>query len=359
MEINLDFWKNKKVLVTGHTGFKGSWLSLWLAQMGSKVVGVSLDPPTNPSLYSQINLNKYINSLRADIGNKKALSDICKKFKPEVIFHLAAQPLVVDSYKDPYYTFQTNFIGSLNILEIARSSNFVKSCIMVTTDKVYENKEQNTGYIETDSLNGSDPYSASKASTEILINSYIKSYFNKNGSNFSTKIASVRAGNVIGGGDWANDRIIPDAVRSFLSGDDLKIRNPQSIRPWQNVLEPLGGYIILAQKLYEESNYSGGWNFGPNETDHKTVLEVISMLKKDWKAKNKIIISQSNNYIETKILKLNCTKAYKFLNWAPIWNLEKTIKKLTNWYKEDMVEKKLIKICISDIEEYISIYNQK
>lgn len=360
MEIKRDFWKGKNVLITGHTGFKGSWLSLWLSYLGANVTGISLDPDTDPNLYSQIKIYDDISSLRVNINDFNKLNHTIKDIRPEIVFHLAAQPLVIESYLDPIKTFHTNFIGTLNILESIRFCDSVRCAVLITTDKVYENNDDNHAYKEYEKLNGDDPYSASKAASEILINSYSKSFFMKDSDkNDNPLLASVRAGNVIGGGDWAKDRIIPDAVKSFSQEKDLVIRYPNSIRPWQNVLEPLSGYILIAQNLFlNQTDFTGSWNFGPDEKE-ETVMNVITKLKKEWGANSKIIINDKNNHHEAKILKLDCTKAKTKLNWRPQWSLDITISKLTAWYKSIENEEKLRNICISDIEEYTTTFNDK
>ncbi len=352
MVISNNFWKNKKVLITGHTGFKGSWLTIWLESMGAKIVGVSLDPLNEKNLYDLAKIGKKIKSLRCDIRNRDELKKIFSRSKPEIVFHLAAQPLVIKSYKNPVETYETNFMGTLNILESIRNISSVKACIVVTSDKCYQNNEWNWGYRENDPLGGHDPYSSSKGSCELLVNSYRLSYFT--GKN-KTKIASVRAGNVIGGGDFSDDRLIPDAVNSFVSKKILKIRSPKSTRPWQHVLEPLGGYILLAQKLISKnSHFDQAWNFGPYPEDIRTVRDVIDIFVKKWGKEFKYKIEKSKNIHEAKLLSLDCSKAIHEMKWRPNWNLEKAIEHTVNWYKAYLQKEDLYNITLIQINEYLN-----
>ena len=270
------YFKNKKIIITGHTGFKGSWLSYILDKNNSIVKGYSLSPKTSPSLFSQLKFSDKFSSVIADINDFEKLRKEIVSFNPDIIFHLAAQPIVIESYNNPKYTFDTNFTGTLNLLEILREAKEECVCIFITTDKVYANNEQKNSFKEDDKLGGNDPYSASKAASEILINSYFKSYFSKN----NISIASVRAGNVIGGGDWSKFRLLPDIVRAHKDKSELNVRHPKAVRPWQHVLEPLFGYLELSQRLSNDKmKYSGSWNFGPKEDDIKTVSEVIQLAK--------------------------------------------------------------------------------
>lgn len=327
-------YKNKTVFITGHTGFKGSWLAYWLSKMGAKVIGYSLNPPTNPNHFELLE-SDYV-SIIEDIRDKENLQKAILKHKPDVVFHLAAQPIVKQSYIDPVETFETNVIGTLNVVDACRKSNLVKVIINITSDKCYENKEWIWGYRESDSMGGYDPYSASKGCSEILTSSYRNSFFNLKdyGEKHNTLLASVRAGNVIGGGDWAKYRIIPDIIRAAVKGEKVEIRNPKATRPWQHILEPLSGYLTLAWKLLEgEKEFASGWNFGPETKNNKPVSEVAKGSMKYWKD---IKLTESNNpddVHEANLLMLDCSKAIKFLKWKPIWDFSETLKKTIEWYK--------------------------
>ena len=325
------FFKNKRILITGHTGFKGSWLTAWLVKMQAKVTGVSLSNHSIPSHFSYLNLKNKVDHKLLDIRDKKKLENIIKKKQPDFIFHLAAQALVTESYKNPRFTFETNTLGTLNILESLRYIN--KKCVVViiTSDKVYKNFEVEKGYTENDILGGYDPYSASKASAELVIQSYIKSFYSKNKR---LRIGIARAGNVLGGGDWSLNRLIPDCVKSWSKNRSVLIRNPSSTRPWQHVLEAVHGYLILATKLKKEEKINGhAFNFGPNTKNVKKVLEVIKLMKKNWKKVRFKIISNKNLYHESKLLKLNSNKALKKLNWKCLLSFEETINMVTSWYR--------------------------
>jgi CDP-glucose 4,6-dehydratase len=343
--IKTNFWKNKKVLITGHTGFKGGWLSLWLQYLGAKVVGVSLDPPTECSLYQKASVATGMISLRQDIRNGEKIKKIFVQHQPEIVFHLAAQPLVRYSYKDPVKTYETNVMGTLHILEAIRAIDTVQSTIIVTTDKCYQNKEWYWGYREIDPMGGQDPYSSSKGAVELLISSYRDSYL--------LNIASVRAGNVIGGGDWAEDRLIPDIIRAFQENKSIEIRNPSSIRPWQHVLEPLSGYIRLAECLTHSSKkYAQAWNFGPYDKDVKSVEWIVRKMIKHWGKKNYWKIDKNNNPHEANYLKLDCSKAHKELDWHPKWELDIALQKIVHWHKAEGNQSNMRKETISQIEEY-------
>jgi len=343
---SLDLYKGKKVLITGHTGFKGAWLALMLHEFGAKVTGYSLNPPTEPNLFSSLGLNKKTNSIIADIRDFERFDAVVRETKPDIIFHLAAQPLVRDSYDDPIYTYETNIMGTANVCESMRK-NSVSAGIIITTDKVYRNIEADYTYKEGDPLGGYDPYSNSKACADLIVDSYIKSFFNQKdyGEKHSTLIASVRAGNVIGGGDWAKDRLIPDAVRSFLDkNEELTIRYPEATRPWQHVFEPLCGYILLgAALLNKEVDKVGSWNFGPNEADMQSVANVlqlvISTIGKGSFKTEKADKHEANN------LKLDSSKAKNELGWRPKYDLKKAIEETVLWY-QFFYEKK------GDIAEY-------
>ncbi len=326
----MKFWKNKNVFITGHTGFKGSWLSFWLSSLGANVTGYSLKPKNRKNLFDELNLKKCITkNYFADIRNFTKLKKSIIKSKANIVFHLAAQPLVLDSYKNPINTYETNVIGTANVLETSKYLKNLKSIIIVTTDKCYKNREWVYGYRETDELGGHDPYSSSKACAELVTESYYNSFF----KNSIINVATVRAGNVIGGGDWSKNRIVPDILNSFNSKKKLHVRNPSSTRPWQHVIEPLSGYLKLARKLYINKNYSGSWNFGPNFHDNLTVKE-ISLLFKNHLPKNRLKIVYSKTKPkkhEAGLLMLDISKAKKYLNWKPKWDCQKAVEKVIEW----------------------------
>ena len=357
MKIHNKFWKNKKVFITGNTGFKGTWLSIWLNLMGANILGYSLRPNTKPSLYDLAYISRVIKTINGDVRNKKKLKNILKRFKPNIIFHFAAQPLVLDSYQKPLETYETNFNGTLNLLESVRELKIKSPLIIITSDKCYENINKKKGYKETDKLGGADPYSGSKGATEILCKSYYESFFNKK-HKIINPMVTVRAGNVIGGGDWSKNRIVPDVIRTILNNKILNIRNPKATRPWQHVLEPLHGYISLAEKLYtNKKNFSGAWNFGPNISQKKTVEYLVDKMKKQWPYTTniKIKINRSNSKKkEHKLLHLDYSKSKKYLNWKPKWNTQKTIKQTINWYVKYYKNENIYNACLSDINEYLN-----
>lgn len=323
----LEFYKGKRVFVTGHTGFKGSWLCKILASSGSKVTGYSLDPPTEPSLYKIAEIDKDINSVIGDIRDFSALKEAFDKAQPEIVLHLAAQPIVRDSYKMPAYTYETNVMGTVNILECIRESNCVKSFLNVTTDKVYENKEWCWGYREDEPLDGFDPYSNSKSCSELVTHSYKKSFF----ADCRTAVSTARAGNVIGGGDFANDRIIPDCVRALESGKNIVVRNPYSTRPYQHVLEPLFAYLMIAKAQYENIDKSGYYNVGPDECDCVTTGELVDLFVK-YAGNIKWVNKSENNAVhEAGFLKLDCSKLKAVFGWKPHWHVDEAVKKTVEW----------------------------
>jgi len=330
-----DIYRGKSVLITGHTGFKGSWLSLWLKELGADVVGYALDPPSEPNHWNLLNLN--MPSVIGDVRDRKKLLGVFETFRPEVVFHLAAQPLVIDSYIDPIGTYETNIIGTVNILDACRHVSSARAVIIITSDKCYENKEWVWGYRENDSMGGYDPYSCSKGCAELITTSYRNSFFNvdKFGKDHHTLLASVRAGNAIGGGDWEKDRLIPDIMRAVSSGDEVVIRNPHSTRPWQHVLDPLSGYLKLGQRLLEGNvNFAEGWNFGPNEKKSITVGEVVAIIHKNWPVfAYRAEKGAKSEEHEANLLRLDCSKATIKLKWKCLWDAEEAFLKTTEWYK--------------------------
>ena len=341
-------YKDKKVLLTGHTGFKGSWLSLWLTKLGAKVCGYSLEPNTTPSMFDSLNIEDNIyQSHFGDILDIEKLRKIIIDFQPDIIFHLAAQPLVRLSYSEPLLTYKTNVIGTLNVLEVAKHCNSVKAFVNVTTDKCYENKEINKGYKEDAPMGGYDMYSSSKGCVEIMSSSFRRSFLQDENS---MAMATARAGNVIGGGDWAKDRLIPDCIRSINQNIDIEIRNPIAVRPWQHVLEPLSGYLLLGQKLLEEGHkYAEGFNFGPNEESVLTVAEVAKNVCEKYQ-KGNVVVGEKSPLHEANLLMLNIEKAKEVLGWEPTYTADIAIKETVDWYKHfysedcDMYEFTMIQI---------------
>lgn len=347
------FWKNKKVFLTGHTGFKGSWMAIWLNELGAKVCGFALEPNTNPTLYKLAKLDEQITSIIGDIRDLNLLQQTMKEFAPDIVIHMAAQPLVSESYTNPVETYSTNVMGTVNLLESVRFCETVKAVVNITTDKVYENKEWIWGYKETDRLGGYDPYSNSKACAELVTSSYINSFFNK--ENHSTAIATVRAGNVIGGGDWAVNRLIPDIMRAIENRLPLELRNPKAVRPWQHVLEPLSGYLLLAEKLYIDGvKWNGAWNFGPAQKDVKTVEEIVQIMLTEFQAGYEYKVDKNISFHETQQLNLDSTKATGVLKWQQKWTVEETLKKIVEWQKRYKSDEAVYLICKSQIAEYES-----
>ena len=352
MENLKKFFKNKKVLITGHTGFKGSWLSLVLHNFGSKVYGYSLNPPTQPSNFSALNIKNIIKGHKVgDINDFDKLKQYINKVKPEIMFHLAAQALVKKSYSHTIDTLKTNIMGTANILEISKKLTSLKSLVLITSDKCYKNLEKKGGYKEDDILSGSDPYSASKACAETIIYSYNQSFYN---DKKNIGLASVRAGNVIGGGDWSSDRIIPDTIKAIIKKKNIVIRSPNAIRPWQHVLDPINGYLILAQKLYYNPHiFSGPWNFGPHLSKRYNVITVVKTLLNFMKFKNKITVKKNLTFKETNLLILDCKKSKKELGWNLKWSANKSIEMTAKWYAEYITKPKNIKkLTLSQIEEF-------
>ena len=355
-EANVDpvFWKGKKVFLTGHTGFKGSWLSLWLASMGAKVTGYALAPNTKPNLFEVLAIDSVIEkSYVADIRDLATLQKALSEAKPDVLIHMAAQPLVRYSYANPVETYATNVMGTVHVLESARSIDSVRATVIVTTDKCYENKEWVWGYRENDPMGGFDPYSNSKGCAELVTSAYRQSYFSN--SNSTNEVASARAGNVIGGGDWSEDRLIPDALKAFEANKPLAIRNPLATRPWQHVLEPLSGYLILAQALYDQgSSFASGWNFGPRDEDNRSVQEVVDLLISGWGETASWEKEGSEQPHEANLLKLDCSKARTQLGWIPKWDLETATKKIVEWQKAYQVRENMQGVSLTQINNYMS-----
>ena len=351
MNPNKKFWKDKKVLITGHNGFKGSWLSLWLLKLKSEICGISLST-NGENLYDKLNIDDLIESHTCDIREKDKVSKIINSFCPDILIHLAAQPLVLDSYKDPIKTWETNVIGTANILNSLNSLNKKCASLFITTDKVYENKEWLYGYREDDRLGGHDPYSASKAACELTISSWRKS-FSKSSEKENLLISSARAGNVIGGGDWAENRIIPDIVSSLIKNQTIELRNPNSIRPWQHVLEPLSGYLLLLEKLYSDNKFAKSYNFGPEFNSNKKVIDLVEESLKYWQG-TYLLKNELQAYKEANILKLNIEKAKSELNWYPKWGFKKTVEITIKWYQDFYLKNKDPNIlCNDNIEQYI------
>lgn len=329
--VNPAFWQGKKVFLTGHTGFKGSWLSLWLQSMGAKVKGFALEPPTAPSLFQEASIAEGMESEIGDIRNLAAITDSVKAFSPDILIHMAAQPLVRLSYREPVETYSTNVMGTVHVLEAARQCSSIRAIVNVTTDKCYENREWVWGYREHEPMGGHDPYSNSKGCSELVTAAYRDSFFN---TSDSAGLASARAGNVIGGGDWAEDRLIPDILRAFEQSQPVVVRNPLATRPWQHVLEPLSGYLILAEKLYNEgASYAEGWNFGPRDEDVKPVEWILNHMVKHWGQGASWQLDRNPQPHEAQLLKLDISKASSLLKWQPRWSLAQTLDSIVEWHQ--------------------------
>lgn len=350
-----NFFKGKRVLVTGHTGFKGSWLSIWLHELGAEVVGVSQKPFTNRDNFVLSGIgHKIMADLRANICDGQKMKEIFQKYQPEIVFHLAAQPLVRYSYEQPVETYEANVMGTIHVMEAIRSTDSVKVGVMITTDKCYDNKEQMRGYKEDDPFGGYDPYSSSKGACEIAIQSWRRSFFNPEdyGKKHHVSLASVRAGNVIGGGDWALDRIIPDCIKALEQDKVIDIRSPKAIRPWEHVLEPLSGYMLLAKKLWEHpTEFCEGWNFGPESESVSTVWEVATELIKNYGKGELKDSSDSNAVHEAKLLMLDITKAKTKLGWKPRMNMQQCMELVADWYKRYQTED-VYQLCIEEIHQF-------
>ncbi len=351
MKPNKSFWAGKEVLLTGHSGFKGSWLSLWLHSLGAIVTGVSLSPSTKPNLYSLSTVDKLIKSRLIDIRDSEQLSALVQKTSPDIVFHLAAQPLVRASYRNPLDTYSTNVMGTANLLDSLRGILATKVAVIVTTDKVYRDQRWPYPYRENDELGGHDPYAASKAASEIIVASYRDAFLKDQ----NVAVATARAGNVIGGGDWSDDRLFPDAVRAWQSGQPLEIRNPQAVRPWQHVLEPLTGYLKLAENLWHKPNLAGAYNFGPETATTATVREVIEYASSCYGVGKINWGNASNGPHETDLLALDISKANTYLDFTPKWSLHESISRTMKWYSKQASGDDSRKLCLSEITEFEAI----
>lgn len=345
-----DFYRDKRVLVTGHTGFKGAWLCRILALAGARVTGYSLEPPTDPSLFEIAGLEDRMDSVIGDIRNLKGLRDVFERVRPEVVFHLAAQPIVRDSYKDPVYTYETNVMGTVNVMECVRLTDSVRSFLNVTTDKVYENREWEYGYRECDPLDGYDPYSNSKSCSELVTYSYQKSFF----SDGRCAVSTSRAGNVIGGGDFANDRIIPDCIRAAATGKDIIVRNPHSTRPYQLVLEPLAVYLTIAMRQHEDGRYQGYYNVGPDDKDCVTTGRLVDMFCRAWGGDVKWVNQYDGGPHEANFLKLDCSRIKSVFGWRPRYGVEEAVQKTVEWSRAYLDGEDMLEVMDRQITEFFS-----
>jgi len=353
--MNNNFWKDKKVLVTGHTGFKGSWLSIWLRRMGANVTGYSLTPPTEPSLFEIAHLSDDMISIVGDVRDLEHLKSVVSSYQPEIVIHMASQTLVRYSYDNPLETYSTNIMGAVNLFEaIRQSSSNVCVVIIVTSDKCYENKEWLWGYRENDPMGGHDPYSSSKGCVELITSAFRNSFFSKEDfENHGVAVASVRAGNVIGGGDWAKDRLIPDIMKAFMKNQPVFIRYPNAVRPWQHVLEPLNGYLSLAEKLWEDGiKFSRGWNFGPNGDDTRPVFWIADYLTRLWGDDACWELDTDNNPHEDTYIKLDCSETRSLLGWSPKLDLSTTLEWIVKWYKNYQQKTDLRSVTENEIERF-------
>ena len=352
--MNSEFWENKRVFLTGHTGFKGSWLSLWLQQLGAKVTGYALNPPTEPNLFELASVLNGMHSFLGDIRNVNNLRDALNEASPEIIIHMAAQSLVRESYKNPVDTYSVNIMGTVNLLEIIRSIKGIKALIVVTSDKCYENRERLWNYREIEPMGGYDPYSSSKGCTELITAAYRSSFFNLNNySHHGIAISTVRAGNVIGGGDWAKDRLVPDTIKAFEQNYEMQIRSPNAVRPWQHVLEPLSGYLMLAEALYNFGpDFAEAWNFGPNDEDSKTVSWVVEAIAKHWGQDVNWKNHSEANFHEANYLKLDISKAKTKLGWSPRLNLEQSLAMVVDWSQKRLLGANMHDFTLQQILSY-------
>jgi CDP-glucose 4,6-dehydratase len=355
LEMNPSFWRGKRVFLTGHTGFKGSWLSIWLQHLGAEVTGYALNPPTDPSLFEAANVADGMRSIIGDVRDLGALQKAMQEASPEVVIHMAAQPLVRYSYSNPVETYATNVMGSVHLFEAVRNTKSVMAVVNVTSDKCYENREWVWGYREDEAMGGYDPYSNSKGCAELVTAAYRSSFFNPDQYNqHGVAVASARAGNVIGGGDWAGDRLIPDFIRAIVADETVVIRSPNAIRPWQHVLEPLSGYLVLAEKLYTHGNqFAEAWNFGPSDTDAKSVGWIINELVTNWGDGASFKVDEASaNLHEANFLKLDCSKATINLGWKPQWDAAETIKRICTWHKAHLNGQDMKVYSLGEIQQY-------
>jgi CDP-glucose 4,6-dehydratase len=354
--IDINFWRGKKVLITGNTGFKGSWMCIMLNYLGARVFGFALDPPTDPNLFVEARVESLTKSFIGDIRDYKTLEKIVHDIEPEIIIHMAAQSLVRESYRDPVTTYSTNVMGTVNLLDICRKTDSVKVIVNITSDKCYENREWHWGYRENEPMGGYDPYSNSKGCSELVTSAFRNSYFNHNTTQaHEAVVASARAGNVIGGGDWASNRLIPDIIRSFLKKEIIKIRNPKSIRPWQHVLEPISGYLLLAEKCFKEGHYfAQGWNFGSDDRDAKDVEWITKMMCKLWGRGASYELDTEPGPHEANYLKLDSSKSKMELGWYPKWNIEKSLTTIVEWNLQRLDKLDMLKSTEKQIEIYLT-----
>ena len=355
--IDEKFWRGKKVFVTGHTGFKGAWLSFWLTMMGAKVSGYSLSPTTEPNLFKVLKIDDLIfKSTIGDICDASKLKNAITEASPDLVFHLAAQALVIDSYIQPAITFNTNVMGTVNFLEAIRNVGGVKAIVVITTDKCYRNQEWEWGYREVDQLGGDDPYSSSKSCAELVVNAYEKSFFNpKNFNEHGAAIATARAGNVVGGGDWSENRLIPDLIRSISSKEKFILRNPNSVRPWQHVLDPLAGYLLLAQKLFEEGAiYNGPWNFAPIDLDPSSTKDLVAEMVSLWGGEIDVQYGDAGTlqFHEAKSLRLDCSKSRNRLGWKANWTISEALKQIVDWSKAHESGKDMAEFTSNQINQF-------
>lgn len=357
--LNKEFWNGKRVFITGHTGFKGSWFCLLLHSLGAEITGFSLGPPTNPNLFEVCSLNQFTNTITGDIRDRELLDNALSGANPDIVFHMAAQSLVKESYKSPVETYEVNVMGTVHLLEAVRNvavkSKRLKAVVNITSDKCYENREWHWGYRENEILGGYDPYSNSKGCSELVTSCYRDSYFNRNHfDKHGVAIASARAGNVIGGGDWAKNRLIPDCIDALTHQRNIVIRNPEAVRPWQHVLEPLNGYLMLAERLYEKGpEFAEAWNFGPDDYDVKKVEWIVRKLMNDWGTDVTLKVHQEITLHEAQYLKLDCSKVRTRLNWHPIWNVQTALSKIVEWNKAYLEKKDMKDITLNQVREYM------
>lgn len=354
-----EFWRGRRVFLTGHTGFKGGWLSLWLQHLGAEVTGFSLPPNTTPSLFETGDVATGMTSIFGDIRDRAALDAAMRACAPEIVLHLAAQPLVRRSYADPTETYATNVLGLVNLFEAVRAQGGMRAVVNVTSDKCYENREWLWGYREPDPMGGFDPYSSSKGCAELVTSAYQRSFFHDSQSGTPTFLASARAGNVIGGGDWAEDRLIPDIIRALSARKTLQIRRPGAVRPWQHVLEPLSGYLLLAQRLVEEgATFAQGWNFGPDAADERPVQWIVDQMTGMWGETARWALDDDAGPHEAGLLKLDCSKARAILKWAPRWSLARALEETVAWHSAAIRGDEMRKVTLAQIDGFVQTGNE-